>query len=723
MRPEIARNVLIGLAALVVIATLALTGFVGRNWISSWGDKSGIPTVMVVSQETLQAGAEANLSIAEQKDKAASAIKDSTDARAKAGSGAQTTTDNKGGTAASSGLSSDAERSQALSLTLVTRALEDELGGAVAQALGESGRFQPLPMNAVSTALAEARRKNQLPEPKSSGPVTSVTSVRNVTPKSGEGNVEGGSTSTGPALPGLKDVASSLKADYTLVVSIGEPRLVYDVIAPRSDAPYRFVLSAQPVISAELFSTRGTQAYRLQKQFERRISSTIPLASQLPNLGNIRIALDKVNAEISQVAAQEILAWALDKVAPARVLEVGDKIVINRGSNDGVTVGAVYDVERETGDVFTEGGDENGDGGTALEKLRKPVGSIVIQSVQGRIATATKASGGPFLRDDLVKMVKTAPSGGAATASNAGAGAIPLGSRAMAEADSARNSGVAQRQANVAVNFVTVNGRDNGGQYGQMVADALAKDPRITILPRAALDQILTERSLNAVATSDYENLGVQGMRASAYLISGEFRSSTSRHAKTITVGGISQTVSTSSSTAVSGTLRATSVDGKLVETIQVSGAPSVEAAILTGGRQMLLKLFPMRIVQVAGDTIYVNRGQDGGVRIGSRLRLYHLGAPIVDKQTGALLSQGARMLSGEAVVTDVQENVSVARLSGGASAVIDDLAELAGMAAPAAPAASKSTATRPASAPAAKPKKTGTPTPARPREEKGLHF
>ena len=226
----------------------------------------------------------------------------------------------------------------------------------------------------------------------------------------------------------------------------------------------------------------------------------------------------------------------------------------------------------------------------------------------------------------------------------------------------------------------------------------------------------MQERALNSAATNDYDSVGVQGMRASGYLISGTFSTSTARHANTVSVAGITQTVSVSTSSSASGVLRATSVDGKQVASVQASGG-SIAAAAQAAAQKMLLKLFPIKVVQVAGGNVYVNRGQDAGVRVGAHLQLYHQGAPIIDRATGAMLSEGARSLAGEAVVTDVQANVSTARLIGSVAVSEGDVVEFGGTGGDAAAPA------RPAASGAPRAQRRAAPRPARPAQEGGLHF
>ncbi len=223
------------------------------------------------------------------------------------------------------------------------------------------------------------------------------------------------------------------------------------------------------------------------------------------------------------------------------------------------------------------------------------------------------------------------------------------------------------RQASVAIDSVSFN-QSGSAALSVALASALQQDRRITVLSRADLNRVIAERQMNAQAQGDASPSAMEGLRTAGYLIVGEFRSSTSSHANSISVGGESRVLSTSSSTQMSGTLRALSTDGSLVEAVDVSvngGGP--DALADAAARALLLKLFPMKVVQVdaAQGVVRLNRGEDAGLRAGSHVRLYSLGERIVDPQTGTLLSEGARTYVGDIVLTDVEPGISTGRFAG----------------------------------------------------------
>jgi hypothetical protein len=714
-----ARNLLIGLGVLVVLLAAVTFAVVGKDWLSdALGKKNEAPTLMIVSSQMLQTGAEANKT-SDDKLKAFADASGPGDAKAPAAKGEPAKTDAKADAAKPAPLKGDVasdnrslSQARATDLKLLADTMEDSLGGRVAMDFSGSGRFRLIAQAKVIDAMDAYAKQNKV------APANLMNYLSGKTASTTR--AAGGATRTGVAEEaavmshGVTDVARTVGADYTLVITIGEPRFTQDYVAGTNGQTDRLVLSAQPEINCEIFSTKGKEAYRFNRQMDRPIIETVVGGDGVALKGEYLAKLVRLNERMSAEASAEVLAWALDKIAPARLVKADGGMIINRGTNDGVAAGAVYSVERETGEAIHD----DGAGGADLGKQRVPVGSIKVDQPQERIATVEIASGGPFKKGDIVKIVagaKGAGDGSPGPSASSGADSDPLGSRAINEAGAAKAAGVTVHKVNLAVDHIHVTA---GGKTvedldeAQAVSAALANDPRIAILPRAEMAKLNGERALNQRASGQLTMDPDEGLAVSGYLVDGDFTVTSSKHTTSITVAGVSTPTSSSTSTAVTGTLRVTKMDGRLVQTVRFT-APSKEAAANVAARALLLQIFPMSVVQVGPPgTIRVNRGQDAGLAVGAHLQLYHRGAPIVDKSTGALLSEGARTLIGEATITDVEPNIATAQVVGSTQVAEGDLAQLGAGPAPAkaaGPAAGKAAAKR-AAAPAKQP-------------DSGIHF
>src|SRR6202012_5409786 len=74
---------------------------------------------------------------------------------------------------------------------------------------------------------------------------------------------------------GITDVARQVNADYTLILTIGEPRYTVDDIPAQNGQPERLVFAAQPEVNCEIFQTRGHAAYRYNQKLERQMIETV----------------------------------------------------------------------------------------------------------------------------------------------------------------------------------------------------------------------------------------------------------------------------------------------------------------------------------------------------------------------------------------------------------------------------------------------------------------
>jgi hypothetical protein len=651
------RNILIAVAALAVIALIAAFGFKAFHGAGDlFASKDDTPAIMIVTGDMVQETVTGQITEA-----AVNAALHPDPAAASATAAPAATSDKAATkTAAAGAAPKSTPVATGPNMSLLVQSLQDPFLGALGDEFQQSGRFNVIATPAIKEELAKYGH-GEAPSQKSKGSVTfsGVKALANKGKKDEPAEATAAATQETAEMParGLKEAAQKLNAKYVLLVSMTLP-----------DSDFRYIrtgdtvsMTAQPIVNYEIYDARtGERSYRKSEQLPKAITEVVSVGDSVP-----RSSLEtyyKFRTRLNHAAALFVLNNVLQEIAPPRITRTGSQIVINRGANDGVRVGAVYDVERETGATEREGVDDKGKGGRDLEKVRTPVGQIRIDRVQGKISVASSVSGGPFQKDDVVMFSGGVP-GSAAGGASGGGDAVALGSRALSQAD--MKGGPPLRQASISIDHVTIGGADSL-PLSRALASALQQDRRITVLSRADLVQVLQERSLNQGATGESGSLQ-EGMRTAGYLIVGEFHTATARHDKTLSVGGESTVLSSSTSSSVTGTLRALSVDGTLVESADVKvSSGNIEEVANAAARALLLKLFPMKVVQVdaASGVIRLNRGDDAGLKAGQHVKIFSLGEKIVDPQTGTLLSEGARTLVGEIVLTQVDPSVSTGRFA-----------------------------------------------------------
>ncbi len=551
------RQAVIGLAIVAALLALVTAAVFGRDWITDLsGNKNRTPSVMILTSTVLEQAAAINK---ERRSQAEKGMADQIAGKVpKAGVGQNASLGQDGGE----------------NFSLAVQAMQESLDGKVSQDIDNSRRFTLVPAAKITDALIDYAREVKQPPQNllqfmSGGMATRTSTAPSANPKGKtdqQAGVQGASTVISQ---GVTTIARKVRADYTLIVTIGEPRFAWDVLPAGNGLPQRVYMVAQPEVNCEIFDSKTNRAYRFANQLAKPISETVVVDPQLPLSGQILTKLTRLDDRVSDAASKQVLALILDKIAPARIVQAGSRIIINRGTNDGVREGAVYNVKREVGETIREEGT-----GADLGKSRIDVGSIVVASAETATATVSAASGGPFLKGDVLVMTPPVSPSDRNTPSPQPAPGRP---------------GAAP--PNLAVDHVRLDQADSQ-PLGLAVSNVLASEPGIAVLPRAEMENLRSEAAHNSQASGDFGASAEEGMRQSGYLVSGDCSTSARRHSSAVSIGGVSETVSSSVRTTAACTLRALSVDGRLIGSAQGDGG-TAQAAAEAAARALLARILP----------------------------------------------------------------------------------------------------------------------------------
>ncbi len=86
-------------------------------------------------------------------------------------------------------------------------------------------------------------------------------------------------------------------------------------------------------------------------------------------------------------------------------------------------------------------------------------------------------------------------------------------------------------------------------------------------------------------------------------------------------------------------------------------------------GNAILAGVYPVKVIEVGGDMVVINRGQGAGVNVGDRLLVVSQGEPIVDVDTGEALG-GTEEEVGMIEITSVEVKFSKAKILSGKDAI-----------------------------------------------------
>lgn len=355
----------------------------------------------------------------------------------------------------------------------------------------------------------------------------------------------------------------------------------------------------------------------------------------------------------------------LDLTFPAKIVNL-NPLVMSRGSNDGVSVGSVYRVEREGQEIREPGG-------LVIGRLKSTIGELRVVTVQDTLAVLMPVSGSGFKQGDLLV-------GDAETVLDTPAAAAPV----AAAASSGHNG-----KATLAVGLVTANhliGRKlsswtegNLRRLRDGITVGLQNSGRFTLLERSEMDQILGEKEFDTLThggdiSSRLNQLGNADYLVHAQVDDIEVTISRSRvpYLNEIQINGKGF---------AEGTIRVVNVaDGSMLaaESIRikedmhrVDNARAVLNAMMDrfvdeAVALVISRIYPHKVVGVGGDgTVYINAGRSAGIQVGDHYDVMREGRELMDPDTGRSFGRTSNRI-GALAITQVEDDRARARVLDG---------------------------------------------------------
>lgn len=380
--------------------------------------------------------------------------------------------------------------------------------------------------------------------------------------------------------------------------------------------------------------------------------------------------------ELATQAATKIL----DITFPAKIVSV-DPLIISRGTNDGVTVGDVYLIQREGKEIK----DSNG---IVLAKLKQKVGSVKIISTQKTIAIVEAISTAPFQQGDLAELDsdKTKNSGKSAST-------LPTHSTvAIQKHSSAISSGKIPR---LAVGLIKLDSTANTSAKARIhspiftdnMISGLSQTKRFQLIDRQEVDQLLNEQLAQSMASNQDLSSAMGSLKGADYLVYGNLSSLSDKEKVTKLpnsnrvfkqrygkatgnmriVDARSGDIIASRKIVVEELLALVATERELID--KLAQAYSEQVVLM-----LMHALYPIKVAHVsANGLVYVNRGNDGGLTVGEELSIYKSGQAIIDPDTGVKLGVEEEFV-GKVVITEVDEARSKAEQIEGSGIARGDL-------------------------------------------------
>jgi curli biogenesis system outer membrane secretion channel CsgG len=361
---------------------------------------------------------------------------------------------------------------------------------------------------------------------------------------------------------------------------------------------------------------------------------------------------------VFDVIGLEAAGKIIDMVYPARIVSA-EPWIVNRGANDGAKIGDIYQIHREGKAIK----DTNG---VQLGRVETEVGSVKLTQVQDNISVLQVISGELALNDlarlgaNLGEANSTAIQPAASVgltrqATNIGAGQLPRLALGLVKMGSTANTG---KDADQDIPYFT-----------DTLISLISQTKRFQLIDRQEVDQLLDEQIAQALA----ENRDLPGamgtLQGADYLLYGSVSKMGLREKET-KLPGSNRTLKTKLAY-VEGNIRIVDArSGDIVASRKISVSESYPDAMVDSlikvkvadsfGEQIVLNLmnavYPIKVAAVTADgTVYINRGNDGGLSEGEALQAFRPGQAIIDPDTGVQLGVTETAL-GEVQVFEVED-------------------------------------------------------------------
>jgi len=365
---------------------------------------------------------------------------------------------------------------------------------------------------------------------------------------------------------------------------------------------------------------------------------------------------------LGRLAAVKIL----DVTFPARIASL-DPLVISRGTNDGTMAGDIYVILREGKEI-------KDDSGIVIGKLKSEIGRVEIVTPQETISIVKPVAGGNMQKDDLavldMQAVEEKSAGMPATA------AVPL----------AGGQAAAKQLPRVAVGLIKSGSTARTGKeaaehtpiFTDTIISKLTQTKRFQMIDRQEVDQLLNEQMAQALAEGRDLPSAMGALKGADYLVYGSL-ASFSVEDSTLKLPNSNRSFSQKNGY-VEGNMRIVDArSGHIMESRKVSVTEPVEASA-EGSRivsalanayaeevvlLLMNAIYPIKVASAAADgTVYINRGNDGGLSVGETLEAFRPGKPVIDPDTKVQLGVEETLL-GKVALNEVEDARSKGTFSG----------------------------------------------------------
>jgi len=390
--------------------------------------------------------------------------------------------------------------------------------------------------------------------------------------------------------------------------------------------------------------------------------------------------------KLADAYAEQVVLMLMNALYPIKAAHISSngQIYINRGNDGGLFVGEELDIYKPGQAIIDP------DTGVQLGVEESYMGKVLVTEVEDARSKGEQIEGSGIARGDLLKR----------TAQNK-TKRSSVASQERQTAPSRTGANVGKKQAGkgrstLAMGVIKLNHSArlfNGFNHGHLerISDdiimGLTNSKRFVLMEREQVDQVLDEKTFEAISSGGDIQARLGELVGADYLIHGElnnFYINTTR--KKVPYMDEVQVISTVNA---EGTFRIADVHtGAIISSEKVivknklkgvSDKTQVISQMITqystkSVAKIVARLYPVKVMGASADgVVYLNRGADSGLKVGEQFNVMRPGQALIDPDTGESFGQAESKIA-TVQITEVEGARSRAKLLSGSEPVSGDI-------------------------------------------------
>ena len=394
--------------------------------------------------------------------------------------------------------------------------------------------------------------------------------------------------------------------------------------------------------------------------------------------------------KLADAYAEQVVLMLMNALYPIKAAHISSngQIYINRGNDGGLFVGEELDIYKPGQAIIDP------DTGVQLGVEESYVGKVLVTEVDDARSKGEQIEGTGITRGDLLKRtVKNKAKRSSAVAHERQTAPKRTGGSLGTNMD--KKAGNKKAPATLAMGIIKLNHSARifkGFNHGHLerVSDdiimGLTNSKRFVLMEREQVDQVLDEKTFDAIASGGDIQSRLGELAGADYLIHGELNNFYGKTIRkkvpymdevqaitTVNVEGVFRIVDVHTGAIISS--EKIIIKEKIKD---ITDSTQIISQLITqystrSVAKIVSRLYPVKVMGSADGTVYLNRGADSGLKVGEQFIVMRPGQALIDPDTGQSFGQAESKIA-TIQITDVEGARSRAQILSGSDPVSGDI-------------------------------------------------